>query len=337
MANDVLGAAKAAKNDEFYTQLADVEREMYAYINQDPDVFRGKTVLLPCDDPEWSAFTSFFVQKFDELGLQKLISTSFAPCGAGKLYVVKRDRRRKKTDFNSIEIYGLEGDGDFRSGEVTQLRDESDFVITNPPFSLFREFVAWIREGGQRFSVIGNHNAVTYREIFPLIKSREMWLGATGYNNDMVFRVPEGQYVSPDDKAKAARLGYVGDNYTRMGNTAWFTSIDHGRRYSPISLLTMEQNRLLRARASGKAYRRYENYSAIEVPATSVIPSDYKGPMGVPIGFLDKYCPSQFKILGITEQNGRGMSGGLFDEGSKCLQPLIDGQKVYARIFIQAK
>ena len=329
MANSNLKEAKAAKNDEFYTQFHDIEVEMNAYLEYDPDVFRGKTVLLPCDDPEWSNFTRFFAAKFDELGLKKLVSTSYAPESKkykapyqpslfeqdapqfdsaktsvkGKIFILEKDRSGDgRINIDDLEWEYLDGDGDFRSREVTQLRDEADFIITNPPFSLFREFLAWIMEGGKRFAVIGNMNAITYKEVFPLIKSNQIWLGATGNGNDMVFGVPEGAKVDDKDRQKAARLGYVG-NYTRLGNSCWFTSIEHGRRHQPLNLMTMADNlryskhKELRGKA---AYDHYDNYDAIEVPFTDAIPSDYDGVMGVPISFLIKYCPEQFEILGIT-------------------------------------
>ena len=337
MANSNLKEAKAAKNDEFYTQFQDIEVEMNAYLEYDPDVFRGKTVLLPCDDPEWSNFTRFFAAKFDELGLKKLVSTSYAPESKkykapyqpslfeqdapqfdsaktsvkGKIFILEKDRSGDgRINIDDLEWEYLDGDGDFRSREVTQLRDEADFIITNPPFSLFREFLAWIMEGGKRFAVIGNMNAITYKEVFPLIKSNQIWLGATGNGNDMVFGVPEGAKVDDKDRQKAARLGYVG-NYTRLGNSCWFTSIEHGRRHQPLNLMTMADNlryskhKELRGKA---AYDHYDNYDAIEVPFTDAIPSDYDGVMGVPISFLIKYCPEQFEILGITDrQNTSGL------------------------------
>ena len=334
MANSNLKEAKAAKNDEFYTQFHDIEIEMNAYIEYDPNVFREKTILLPCDDPEWSNFTRFFAAKFDELGLKKLISTSYAPDSKkyktpyqpslfeqeapqfdsaktsvkGKIFVLEQDKSGDgRINIDDLEWEYLDGDGDFRSKEVTELRDEADFIITNPPFSLFREFLAWIIAGGKRFAVIGNMNAITYKEVFPLIKSNQIWLGATGNGNDMVFGVPEGAKVDDKDKQKAARLGYIG-NYTRLGNSCWFTSIEHGRRHQALRLMSMADNlrfskhKEIRGKA---AYDHYDNYDAIEVPFTDAIPSDYDGVMGVPISFLIKYCPEQFEILGITDRDNR--------------------------------
>ena len=320
-------------------------------------MFRGKTVLLPCDDPEWSNFTRYFAAKFDELGLKKLISTSYAPeskrygtayqpslfeQGApqfdpnktnikGKIFVLDKDMSGDgRINIDDLEWTYMEGDGDFRSAEVTRLRDEADFIITNPPFSMFREFLAWIMEGEKRFAVIGNMNAITYKEVFPLIKANKIWLGATGNGNDMVFGVPEGTKVDDKDRQKAARLGYVG-NYTRLGNSCWFTSIEHGRRHEPIPLMTMADNVRYSKHKEirDKGYEHYDNYDAIEVPFTEAIPSDYDGVMGVPISFLFKYCPEQFEILGCN----RGINqdpDGIYGRSS-----YIHGNEVFKRLFIR--
>ena len=376
MANTNLKEAKAAKNDEFYTQFHDIEIEMNAYLEYDPDVFRGKTVLLPCDDPEWSNFTRYFAAKFDELGLKKLISTSYAPDSKkyktpyqpslfeqeapqfdpskaqvkGKIFILERDKSGDgRINIDDLEWKYMDGDGDFRSKEVTELRNEVDFIITNPPFSLFREFLAWIVEAGKKFAVIGNMNAITYKEVFPLIKDNKVWLGATGNGNDMVFGVPDGAKVDEKDKAKAARLGYVG-NYTRLGNSCWFTSIEHGRRHEPLPLMSMADNLRFskHKELKGKAaYDRYDNYDAIEVPFTDAIPSDYDGVMGVPISFLIKYCPEQFEILGQTQgDSGKELGLRPYPRELKKLNPsLRDGQlyylengipqKPYARVLIR--
>ena len=364
MANSNLKEAKAAKNDEFYTQFHDIEIEMNAYIEYDPNVFREKTILLPCDDPEWSNFTRFFAAKFDELGLKKLISTSYAPDSKkyktpyqpslfeqeapqfdsaktsvkGKIFVLEQDKSGDgRINIDDLEWEYLDGDGDFRSKEVTELRDEADFIITNPPFSLFREFLAWIIAGGKRFAVIGNMNAITYKEVFPLIKSNQIWLGATGNGNDMVFGVPEGAKVDDKDKQKATRLEYV-RNYIRLGNSCWFTSIEHGRCHQALHLMSMADNlrfskhKEIRGKA---AYDHYDNYDAIEVPFTDAIPSDYDGVMGVPISFLIKYCPEQFEILGATESEGKGFSNNLWNSNSNVAQPLVNGERKFKRIFIK--
>lgn len=323
MANESLSAAKAAKNDEFYTQYYDIEREINAYLEYNPDVFRGKTVLLPCDDPEWSNFTLYFAQHFQTLGLKKLISTSYAPDSKkyktawqpslfeqdapqfdpaktsvrGKIFVLDHDRSGDGViDFHDIEWQYLEGDGDFRSPEVTVLRDEADIIVTNPPFSLFREFLAWIVEADKKFVIIGNMNALTYREVFPLIKDNKIWLGNGFHNGNAYFRpVGEREYASG---VKDDSTGLV-----KFRNCCWFTNLDHGRRHQPLSLMTMEENIMYSKHKEirGKGYQHYDNYDAIEVPYTDAIPSDYDGAMGVPITFLDKYCPEQFEILGITK------------------------------------
>ena len=330
MANRNLNAAKTAKNDEFYTQFYDIETEMEAYLDYNRDVFRGKTVLLPCDDPEWSNFTRYFAQNFETLGLKKLISTSFAPESKtykygyqlslfetespkfdkdktkthGKIFVLTEDTTGDGViNLDDLQWDYLEGDGDFRSKEVTKLRDEADIIVTNPPFSLFREFVTWIMEANKEFVIIGNQNAITYKEIFPLLMNNRIWLGATGFSSDMVFGVPEGTVVKESDKKKAERLGYVG-NYTRLGNSCWFTNIDHGRRHQPLRLMTEAENiRFSKHKEiKGIGYQKYDNYDAIEVNYYDAIPSDYDGVMGVSITFLDKYCPEQFEIVGMAKR-----------------------------------
>jgi hypothetical protein len=328
--NASLTAAKGAKNDEFYTQWKDIENEVNAYLELDPDVFRGKTILLPCDDPEWSNFAKFFALHFTDFGLKKLISTSFAPNSnaGGDFYAptlfelddpgydgTKSMERGRKFILESRDVNGdgvvniedlqweyLERDGDFRSDEVKALRDEADIVITNPPFSLFREFVAWLVEGDKQFSIIGSSNAATYRETFRLIRANKLWKGATANSTDMVFGVPKGAEVKEADKQKAERLGYPADDaydYTRLGNSCWFTNIDHGRRHEPLQLMSMADNiRFSRHKdLKGVEYQRYDNFDAIEVPYVDAIPNDYDGVMGVPVTFLDKYNPDQFEIL----------------------------------------
>ena len=378
MANTNLANAKIAKNDEFYTQYHDIEVEVNAYLEYDKDVFRGKTVLLPCDDPEWSNFTKFFAQKFQTLGLKKLISTSYAPESKkykygyqpslfetddpkydvaktqthGKIFVLERDKTGDgRIDYQDIEWTYLEGDGEFRSKEVCKLRDEADVIVTNPPFSLFREFLLWIMEADKRFLIIGNMNAITYKEVFPRVKDNQIWLGATGFVSDMVFGVPPGTPVKAEDKAKAARLGYVGD-YTRLGNSCWYTNIDHGRRHRPLPLMTMGENLKFSRHKDikGKAdYDHYDNYDAIEVPYADAIPSDYGGAMGVPISFLDKYCPEQFEILGSFNNSSledKAKEGYVLSKDTKTIingkektwnGPVINKLPLYKRIVIRKK
>lgn len=341
MANESLSAAKAAKNDEFYTQYYDIEREINAYLEYDPDVFRGKTVLLPCDDPEWSNFTLYFAQHFQTLGLKKLISTSYA--AESKKYrtpyqpsLFEQDAPQfdpaKTSVRGKIFVLDHDIDGDFRSAEVTALRDQADIIVTNPPFSLFREFLAWIVEADKKFVIIGNMNALTYREVFPLIKNNKIWLGNGFHNGNAYFRpVGEREYASG---VKDDNTGLV-----KFRNCCWFTNIDHGRRHQPLSLMTMEENIMYSKHKEirGKGYAHYDNYDAIEVPYTDAIPSDYYGIMGVPITFLDKYCPEQFEILGATESEGKGFSNGLWLQNSGVSQPLVNGNRVYKRIFIRRR
>ena len=328
MANETLGAAKKARADEFYTQWDAIQCEMNAYLEYAPDVFKGKTILLPCDDPEWSNFTKYFALHFMDFGIKKLISTSYAPESnhGGIFYepqlfetkspIYDTDKSRLqgrvftlvpqdfsgdgKINLDDLQWEYLEGDGDFQSLEVTALRDEADMVVTNPPFSLFRNFVAWLVEGEVRFSVIGNMNANTYKEVFPLVSDNQIWKGATANNTDMVFQVPEGTEIRSSDREKAERMGYVG-NFTRLGNSCWFTNIEHGRRHEPLQLMTMEDNLKYNKKIAEVGYPKYDNYDAIEVGRVDAIPSDYDEMMGVPISFLDKYNPDQFKIVGITK------------------------------------
>lgn len=329
MANRSLAAAKAAKQDEFYTQWADIEREMNAYLEYNPEVFKNKVILLPCDDPEWSSFSKFFALHFMEYGIKKLISTSYAPeSNAGGAFYTptlfddpnfdeKKDRVRGKifvldredvngdgrVDIDDLKWDYLDGDGDFRSPEVTALRNEADVVVTNPPFSLFRAFVDWLDEGDIQFSIIGNVNAITYPQVFEMIQHNKLWKGATANNTDMVFRVPAGIEVRESDKDKAGRMGYPStetEQYTRLGNACWFTNIDHGRRHEPMPLLSMSDNLVFNKKIAAVGYPAYENFGAIEVNSTMGIPSDFDGVMGVPITFLDKFNPEQFEIVGMS-------------------------------------
>lgn len=329
--NSSLAAAKSAKNDEFYTQWVDIEREMNAYIEYDCDVFRDKVILLPCDDPEWSNFAKFFALHFTDFGIKKLISTSYAPDSNpaivdyqpslfeaeapqfdeartrinGKMFVLERDDVNGDGVINVEDLQWryLEGDGDFRSAEVTALRDQADIVVTNPPFSLFREFVAWLVTGNVQFSIIGNMNAITYKEIFPLIRSNRLWIGKGFAKGDAYFRVPTS--------AKTDYAVGVFDSSTQLvhfRNTTWFTNIDHGRRHEPLQLMTQADNINFsrHKRVRGVGYQKYDNYDAIEVPFVDAIPDDYTGVMGVPISFLEKHNPDQFEILGTEKDWDQG-------------------------------
>ncbi len=397
MPNANLANAKNAKNDEFYTQYADIQKEINAYLDYDPHVFRDKTVLLPCDDPEWSNFTKFFAQNFELLGLKKLISTSYAPESKkykvpyqptlfetsqpyfdedksktrGKIFVLTDDVTGDgRININDLQWQYLAGDGDFRSKEIRALRDEADIIVTNPPFSLFREFMAWLMEAKKRFIIIGNKNCITYKEVFPLIKNNHMWVGRTPMTQDLLFEIPQSM------QEEFVKNGKKGSNYKTVdgkvlgrSTSIWLTNIDHGRRHQPLKLMTMADNfkhskhKDVRGKTS---YDRYDNYDAIEVPYTDAIPSDYDGVMGVPISFLDKYCPEQFGIVGITktwcglankiypEQTQVGKDGRkskvskLNDGASLKLTDIPEGEtyyivdgkyfiQVYARVLIRKK
>lgn len=373
MANTNLSNAKSAKNDEFYTQYIDIQNEVNAYIDYDPDVFRGKTVLLPCDDPEWSNFTKFFAQNFQRFGLKKLISTSFAAESKniktvwqpslfesespkfdkkktkvrGKIFVLDHDTNENGViDYEDLEWDYLKGDGDFRSAEVKKLRDEADIIVTNPPFSLFREFLAWIVDADKKFLILGNKNCVTYKEVFPLIKDNKLWSGRTEWSGGMWFETKN------EDDVDRIVDGVLMKNVASI----WLTNIEHGRRHQPLMLMTERENIKFskHKEVRGIGYKKYDNYDAIEIPFTDAIPDDYEGVMGVPISFLDKYCPEQFEIMGATQrgchdavpdtrkyddywemkQNGEktGSSGGKTNENANLEQN--DGKKNY---FINAQ
>ena len=360
--NKQLGNAKAAKNDEFYTQLADIQAEVNAYLDYDPDVFRGKTVLLPCDDPEWSNFTRFFAQNFERFGLKKLVSTSYAPeakkaqygidlfdfaagrkldSARGRILVLDRDTNGNgRIDFDDLEWSYLEGDGDFRSDEVRRLRDEADVIVTNPPFSLFREFLAWIVEAGKKFLIIGNMNAITYKEVFPLIMENKVWLGESIHSGDREFGVPDEYPL----EAASFRIDEQGRHFIRVKGVRWFTNLDHGRRHQPLKLMTEADNIKFskHKEVRGQGYRLYVNYDAIDIPFTDAIPADYDGTMGVPISFLDKYCPEQFEIIGIGLELAdmaiiRRRLGKL--NGGPRLYTVRDGELIrqYERILIRRR
>lgn len=367
MANTYLSQAKQEKYDEFYTRWADIEKEIQAYLEFDPTLFYGKTVLCPCDDPFESHFFKYFALRFNDLGLKKLIATCYigSPIASTQLTLFDNepiDNKTTKTphkieitevaDYNrdaAIDLSDvawllantknvltrLAGDGDFRSDELCALRDQADIIVTNPPFSLFREFVPWVMAAQKQFLIIGNINAITYKEIFPLIKNNHMWLGATNFNRGMYFKVPDSFVYAASYKFDKEQQG---EKVSRVAGVCWFTNINHGRRHRPLSLLTMAENLRYSKELRGKpGYEKYDNYAAIEVPTFAVIPADYDGVMGVPVTFLDKYCPEQFEILGATESEGKGFSAGLWDEQYKVAQPLVNGAKVYKRIFIKKR
>ena len=325
--NANLRDARAKKNDEFYTQWVDIEREMNAYLEYDPNIFRDKVILLPCDDPEWSNFAKFFALHFTDYGIKKLIATSYAPNSKppeipyqltlfeseapqfdaaktranGKMYVLEAKDINEDgvVNIEDLQWEYLNGDGDFRSAEITAMREEADIVITNPPFSLFREFLAWLIEGEVQFSLIGNFNVLTYKEVFPLVRDGKLWIGKGFNKGDAYFRVPESTRTN-----YASGVYNADTQLVHFRNTTWFTNVDHGRRHEPLRLMTMADNLKYSTHKVIHAfgYRKYDNYNAIEVPFTDAIPSDYPEMMGVPISFLNKFNPDQFHIIGMAKR-----------------------------------
>lgn len=293
--NSSLGAARRAKNDEFYTQLTDIEKELRHYKAH----FKGKVVLCNCDDPDWSSFWKYFKLNFEVLGLSKLISTHYAPGEASyKLEYLGKHTPPVQTP--------LVGDGDFRSDECVELLKQADIVVTNPPFSLFREYIAQLVEHSKKFLVIGSQNALTYKEVFRLIRDNQVWLGNT----------KPKEFEQPDGSLKA------------FGNIGWYTNLTHSRRKEELIAFKPYAG-------NERAYPKYDNYEAIEVGKVSDIPVDYFGYMGVPITFLEKYNPAQFTIVGLAAGNIKGMAGIPSKTGKDG--PYINGKLKYGRILIQRK
>ena len=345
MANSNLTNAKRAKNDEFYTQYPDIEKEVEAYLEYNPDVFRGQTVYANCDDPYESNFFRYFVLNFNRLGLKKLITTSYKPSPIAnmELPLIFHDKKSEKkiqaegrpkmtaNKFIIQEVGDIDGDGefnlrdiaeqlkankhnewaplkengDFRSSECVELLEQSDIVVTNPPFSLFREYVKQLFDYNKKFLIIGNINAITYKEIFPLIKDNKMWLGVTMDGRNKWFQVPD--YYPIRENVANSKIE-DGKKFLFVKGCLWFTNLDHGRRHQPLSLMTMAENKRFNKQIQkNNGYIKYDNYNAIEVPCVRAIPRDYDGVMGVPISFLYKYNPEQFEIIG----NGQTMASEL--------------------------
>lgn len=291
MSNDNLHTAKKVKNDEFYTRFEDIDKELKHYN------LKGKSIYCNTDDYRKSNFVKYFVDNFNILGIGKITATCFDNGDGAYMY--------QYDGINAIQRK-LEGNGDFRSAECVELLKDSDVVVTNPPFSLFREYMAQLMEYDKKFLIIGNKNAITYKEIFPLIKDNKLWLGVT----------------SPEDFIQPK-----GDKKNMKGLTRWFTNIEHSNRTYPLDLYK---------KYNPNDYPKYDNYDAINVDKVTDIPCDYDGVMGVPITFLDKYCPTQFEIVGMAEDNGKGQSGKANWDG---LNPhcVINGENKYKRIFIRKK
>ncbi len=326
--NQGLATAKAAKQDEFYTQYIDIQKEVEAYLEFDSDTFRGKVVYCNCDDPFESNFFKYFAANFNKLGLKKLITTSYdgSPIAGAQLTFgeygdgngtrqkpkslafeiekVKRINGDGATGIEDVKLFlkqnphtrtRLAGGGDFRSAECVELLKQADIVVTNPPFSLFKEYLAQLVEHGKKFLVIGNQNAITYNDVFPLIRADKLWLGVTIHSGDREFRVPDHYPLN----AAGSRIDENGVKYIRVKGVRWFTNLDHGRRHQKLPLMTLKDNIKFSKHKEviGIGYERYSNFDALEVPFTDAIPSDFDGIMGVPITFLDRYDPDQFEII----------------------------------------
>ena len=347
--NTALNKAAKSQEDEFYTEMRDITDEINFYV----PFFHDKVVLCNCDDPYESNFFKYFASSFKFLKLKKLIASSYdrSPVAQTQLSLFEENKPPQERtpyravmvelDFEGDRIKGfqdiehalktregvvkkLKGDGDFRSSECIELLKQADIVVTNPPFSLFREFVAQLIQYDKKFLILGNHNAITYKEIFPLIMQNKMWLGIT--NGDKSFKVPS--YYEP--RATRYWQDESGQKYRSLGNMCWFTNLENKKRNEEMLLVNSYYE-------NPEKYPKYDNYDVIEVGKLSDIPRDYDGVMGVPVTFLDKYNPKQFEILGCTESEGKGFSNGLWDPSSNVAQPLIRGEKIYKRIFIRRK
>ena len=320
MANKNLNAAKSAKKDEFYTQLVDIENELRHY----KEHFRGKTVLCNCDDPRVSNFFHYFSYNFEQLGLKKLITTCYKNQERDLFSQHNSERAiwleymgdhngNRIPDPEEIGINYLQGDGDFRSQECIELLKQADIVVTNPPFSLFREFLDQLIKYDKKFLIIGNVNAVSYKETFQLFKENKVWMGASIHSGDREFGVPDDYPLN----AAGCRQDEQGRKYIRVKGVRWFTNLDYKERHEDL---------ILYKRYTPEEYPKYDNYDAINVNKTGEIPMDYDGIMGVPITFLDKYNPEQFEIVGneldLNIDKGRGY---------------INGKRMYSRIFIRRK
>lgn len=334
--NDNLHKAKRAKADEFYTQLSDIENECKHYWEH----FKGKTILCNCDDPRVSNFFRYFSLKFEDLGLKKLIATCYKSNQIEMFSQQNSERAvyieyygdkngNRQVDDNELEVKELQGDGDFRSAECIELLKEADIVVTNPPFSLFREYVAQLVAFEKKFLIIGNKNAITYKEIFKLIKENKMWIGSMPMSNDLLFRLPkEASEELVNTKKQGSAYRIVNGEVLGRSSSIWFTNLDHKKRHEEL---------ILYKNYTPEEYPKYANYNVIEVSKTAEIPMDYDGVMGVPITFMDKYNPEQFEIIGMAEDNGKGLSGEAAEWDRLNPHCIINGKAMYKRIFIRKK
>ena len=364
--NKLLQNAKKSKSDEFYTLYSDIQKEVEAYLEYSPDVFRDKVVYFNCDDPYESNFFRYFVLNFNRIGLKQLITTSYKtspvantqlelfsydenltdsndrlPKGTVNKFIINevgdidgdsefslKDVALQLKENKQNEWSTLYGDGDFRSDEAISLLKQSDIVVTNPPFSLFREYIKQLVEYDKKFLIISNINAITYKEVFPLIKENKIWLG-TGMGRWISgFIVPESYELYGTE----ARIDEDGNRIVSTNNCLWFTNLDHGKRHKQLPLMTMSDNIKFSSHKNirGTGYVKYDNFDALEVPFTDAIPGDYDGVMGVPITFLDKYNPNQFEIVGNV--------GSYAPDGySLASEVFINGKKKFKRILIKYK
>lgn len=309
--NTNLHKAKKEKNDEFFTQLSDIEKELRHY----KDHFAGKTVYCNCDDARESNFFKYFSMNFEYLGLKKLICTGYKKDGHGIMLVYEGDKNGNHiVDDEEIAVTEMEGDGDFRSEECVKLLEEADIVVTNPPFSLFREYVAQLVEHGKKFLIIGNMGAMMYKEIFPLIKNELIWVGHN--SRAMSFNVPFGQ-----NKESTGYYEENGKSFCKFGNTCWFTNLDHKKRHEKLILVE---------EYSPEKYPKLDNYDAINVNKVNDIPKNYSGIMAVPTTIIDRFCPEQFEIIGLDRYTipKDKLIGG---------RAGLNGKSLYARLFIKVK
>lgn len=316
--NGNLHAAKKNKNDEFYTQRSDIENELKHYKAH----FKGKTVFCNCDDPEWSNFWFYFSQNFDHLCLERLISTHYREDGSSYMLEMVSSRLPLER-FRKVE---LKGNGDFRSDECVELLKQSDIVVTNPPFSLFRDYIAQLDEHRKGFIVLGNVNAVTYKEVFKLFAANKIWFGPSISSGDREFRVPSHYPLA----AAGFRTDSEGNKFIRVKGVRWFTNLDHKKRHERLELY-------MRYTENPERYPRYDNFDAIEVSKVKEIPEDYFGAMGVPITFLDKFNPDQFEILWTTDRGGDGQLEHIKKLHTRYDSPVVNGRGLYKRIIIRRK
>jgi hypothetical protein len=335
--NKSLKNAKALKNDEFYTELSDIEKELRHYKTQ----FEGKTIFCNCDDPRISNFFHYFSHKFEDLGLKRLITTCYknqdrdlfsehSSESAIWLEYTGDKNGDRVPNPEEIGIHKLKGDGDFRNQESIDLLKQADIVVTNPPFSLFREYVTQLIEFDKKFLIIGNKNAITYKESFQLIKENKMWVGVTPMSTDMLFDVPtDYSKVLTETKKEGSGYKIINGKVKARAQAIWFTNIDNRKRHEDIILYKTYYG-------NENEYPFYDNYDAINVDKTKDIPMDFKGVMGVPISFLDKYNPEQFEILGMASSAGYNEEVvGIPFLGDKDARPIIKGVNTFARVFIK--